>query len=72
MYDLKEKLTYPENFKNEDIKSIGNNLNTDEKEVEVTYNNGDKIKFNYQTGEVISEEKSDEKRTLYVLYGVLF
>ena len=63
MYDLKEKLTYPENFKNEDIKSIGNNLNTDEKEVEVTYNNGDKIKFNYQTGEVISEEKSDENKT---------
>lgn len=63
MYDLKEKLTYPENFKNEDIKSIGNNLNTDEKEVEVTYNNGDKIKFNYQTGEVISEEKLDENKT---------
>ena len=66
MYDLKEKLTYPENFKNEDIKSIGNNLNTDEKEVEVTYNNGDKIKFNYQTGEVISEEKSDENKTSLV------
>ena len=63
MYDLKEKVTYPENFKNEDIKSIGNNLNTDEKEVEVTYNNGDKIKFNYQTGEVISEEKLDENKT---------
>ena len=66
MYDLKEKLTYPENFKNEDIKSIGNNLNTDEKEVEVTYNNRDKIKFNYQTGEVISEEKSDENKTSLV------
>ena len=66
MYDLKEKLTYPENFKNEDIKSIGNNLNTDEKEVEVTYNNGDKVKFNYQTGEVISEEKSDENKTSLV------
>ena len=38
-------------------------MNTDEKEVEVTYNNGDKIKFNYQTGEVISEEKSDENKT---------
>ena len=35
LYDLKEKLTYPENFKNEDIKSIGNNLDTEEKEVEV-------------------------------------
>ena len=63
LYDLKEKLTYPENFKNENIKSIGNNLNTEEKEVEVTYNNGDKIKFNYQTGEIISEEKLDENKT---------
>ena len=63
LYDLKEQLTYPENFKNEDIKSIGNNLNTEAKEVEVTYNNGDKIKFNYQTGEIISEEKLEENRT---------
>ena len=63
VYDLKEKLTYPENFKNEDIKSIGNNLDTEEKEVEVTYNYGDKIKFNYQTGEIISEEKLDENKT---------
>ena len=63
LYDLKEKLTYPENFKNEDIKSIGNNLDTEEKEVEVTYNNGDKIKFDYQTGEIISEEKLDENKT---------
>ena len=63
LYDLKEKITYPENFKNEDINSIGNNLNTEEKEVEVTYNNGDKIKFNYQTGEIISEEKLDENKT---------
>ena len=63
LYDLKEKITYPENFKNEDINSIGNNLNTEEKEVEVTYNNGDKIKFNYQTGEVLSETKLDENKT---------
>ena len=63
MYDLKEKLTYPENFNNNNIKSIGNNLETEEKEVEVTYNNGDKIKFNYQTGEIISEEKLDENKT---------
>ena len=63
LYDLKEKITYPENFKNEDIKSIENNLDTEEKEVEVTYNNGDKMKFNYQTGEIISEEKLDENKT---------
>ena len=59
MYDLKEPITYPENFVNSDIESIGNNLNFDVKEVEVTYKNGDKIKFNYQTGEVISSSESD-------------
>ena len=60
LYDLKEPITYPENFVNSDIESIGNNLNSDEKEVEVTYKNGDKIKFNYQTGEVISASKAEE------------
>ncbi len=61
IYDLKEPITYPENFVNDDIESIGNNLNSDSHEVEVTYKNGDKIKFNYQTGEVIysSEEGSE-------------
>ena len=59
LYDLKEPITYPENFVNSDIESIGNNLNSDIKEVEVTYKNGDKIKFNYQTGEIISSSESD-------------
>ncbi|HJJ11872.1 MAG TPA: hypothetical protein OIM48_00945 [Clostridiaceae bacterium] len=63
MYDLKESLTYPENFKNEGIKEIGNNLDTDKKEIEVLYKNGDKIKFNYQTGEVIYREKLEENKT---------
>ena len=59
MYDLKEPIKYPENFINSDIESIGNNLNSDTKEIEVTYKNGDKIKFNYQTGEIISSSESD-------------
>ena len=59
MYDLKESITYPENFVNEDIESIGNNLNSDVKEVEVTYKNGDKVRFNYQTGEVISSSEAN-------------
>ena len=60
IYDLKEPIEYPENFLNSDIESIGNNLNSDEKEVEVTYKNGDEIKFNYQTGEVISSSKAED------------
>ena len=67
LYDLKEPIAYPENFVNSDIESIGNNLNSDVKEVEVVYKNGDKIKFNYQTGEVISssEAKDVEKTGLF-------
>ena len=75
LYDLKEPLNYPENFVNEGIASIGDNLDIissnngsrseeeNQKEVEVIYINGDKVRFNYQTGKVISslEEKSENK-----------
>ena len=61
IYDLKEPIEYPENFVNSDIESIGNNLNSDVKEVEVIYKNGDSIKFNYQTGEIISSSKAEDK-----------
>ena len=70
MYDLKEPIKYPENFINKDIESIRNNLDSDLKVVEVTYKNGDKIKFNYQTGELISSseetpENSDKSTGLF-------
>ena len=72
IYDLKEPLNYPENFVNKDIKSIGNNLNDNlgedsensdnEKnlhkyEIEVVYKNGDTLRFNYQTGELINSSE---------------
>ncbi len=60
IYDLKEPIAYPENFVNSDIESIGNNLNSDFHEVEVSYKNGNKIKFNYQTGEIISSSEADD------------
>ena len=60
IYDLKEPITYPESFVKSDIESIGNNLNSDVKEVEVIYKNGDKIKFNYQTGEIISSSEAED------------
>ena len=64
LYDLKEPITYPESFVNSDIESIGNNLSSDVKEVEIIYKNGDKIKFNYQTGEIIySSEVEDAEKT---------
>ena len=62
LYDIKESIAYPENFVNEGIESIGNNLKNDSHELEVTYKNGNSIKFNYQTGEIKSsiEEKQDK------------
>ena len=63
LYDLKEHIEYPENFINEAIESIGNNLNSDTKEVEVIYKNGDKIKFDYQTGKVISSSEAGSEKT---------
>mgnify|MGYP000295593303 FL=1 len=63
LYDLKEPIQYPENFVNKDIESIGNNLNNDSHEVEVTYKNEVKIKFNYQTGEIISLSEVNSEKT---------
>ena len=55
LYDLKDKINYPESFVNEGIVSIGNNLTSEsEYEIEIIYKNGDKLRFNYQTGEIIS------------------
>ena len=89
LYDLKETLNYPENFVNENIASIGNNLDSEDfvendiesiennvkyksieekfsqgyqaYEIEITYKNGDKLRFNYQTGETIEENEKSEK-----------
>jgi len=67
IYDIKEQIEYPEDFVNSDIESIENNLKSDKKEIEVTYKNGNKLKFNYQTGEVISssEPENSEKVGLF-------
>ena len=69
MYDLKEEIEYPEEFENKGIESIGNNLETDEKEVEVKYKNGDIVKFNYQTGEIIKTSKTENKQNLLEYIG---
>ena len=72
LYDLKEPLRYPENFVNNNIESIGNNLDyvstnngsiskeENLHEVQVTYKNGDKVRFNYQTGEIIDFAKKEK------------
>ena len=65
LYDLKESLHYPENFKNENIKEIGNNLEKEAKEMTVTYEDGSYVRFNYQTGEVLEEKKVEQEVSLF-------
>ena len=88
IYDLKEAIKYPENFVNEGVESIGNNLDSNDfvqnssenmingksfgevnknnkHEIEVTYKNGNKVRFNYQTGEIISLTEKLNKTELF-------
>ena len=65
LYDLKEPLHYPENFVNENIKSITNNLHTEYKITTVTYKDGSTLKFNYQTGEVLEENKVEKEESIW-------
>ena len=70
IYDLKEAIKYPENFVNNGIASMGNNLNSEDfgkklYEIEVTYKNGNKVRFNYQTGEIISLTEKLNKTELF-------
>lgn len=60
IYDLKEPLHYPEDFKNGDIISMSNNLHTGYKITTVTYKDGSSIQFNYQTGKVLNEAKVEK------------
>ena len=65
LYDLKEPLHYPQNFVNENIKSITNNLHTEYKITTVTYQDGSTLKFNYQTGKVIEENKIEKEESIW-------
>ena len=70
IYDLKEAIKYPENFVNNGIASMGNNLTSEDLgkklyEIEVTYKNGNKVRFNYQTGEIISLTEKLNKTELF-------
>lgn len=69
LYDLKEPLHYPENFVNENIKSIKNNLHTEYKITTITYQDGSTLKFNYQTGEVIEENKVEREESIWKYIG---
>lgn len=65
LYDLKEKLKYPENFINEKIKQIDINENDEKKEVIVLYNSGRVVAFNYMTGAEIYNNNITENISLF-------
>ncbi len=60
LYNLKEKLKYPENFVNKNIKQIDINENEEKKEVIVLYNTDKVVVFNYMTGvEIYNNDVKD-------------
>ena len=62
--DLKEKLVYPDKFKNEGIKEICQNIDSEKTTVLVYYDNGEFTIFNYLTGEVNDSSVQKEKMNL--------
>ena len=63
LYDLKTAITYPENFKNEEIKTIA--VNNEEKEAIVYYENENVVEFNYMTGDIVYEDKKKEEMSIW-------
>ncbi len=67
LYDFKTPITYPENFKNEEIKTLA--VNSEQKEAMVYYENGNVEVFNYMTGNVVYEDKQKEEMSLWEYIG---
>ena len=67
LYDLKTPITYPENFKNAEIKTLA--VNSEQKEAMVYYENGNVEVFNYMTGNVVYEDKQKENISLWEYIG---
>ena len=67
LYDLKTSITYPENFKSEEIKTLA--VNSEQKEAIVYYENGNVEVFNYMTGNVVYEDKQKEEMSLWEYIG---
>ena len=65
LYDLKETIKYPENFKNEGIKTISLDITSQRRAVMVYYENGSILVFNYITGETIYEQTKKQDITLW-------
>ena len=74
LYDLKDEITYPKDFKNSNIEFITVNTETDEKTVAVSYDDGSLVVFNYMTGKVTFEKektKTESESKLSLLDYIL-
>ena len=67
LYDFKTPITYPEDFKNAEIKTLA--VNSEQKEAMVYYENGNVEVFNYMTGNVAYEDKQKEEMSLWEYIG---
>ena len=59
LYDLKDEINYPENFANENIVQMTNNINKDENIILIMYDSGRVYAFNYITGSVIYDSQKE-------------
>lgn len=70
--DIKEKLKYPENLLNRNIKQITQNTDTEKTEIMLIYNTGKVVIFNYVTGDIIydNQEKADTGLMNYIIGSI--
>jgi len=67
IYDFKEKIKYPEEFKNENITQMSNNINNDRHEILIMYEDGRVYAFNYITGNVLFDTNAETEKEDTVL-----
>ncbi len=60
MVDLMDELNYPDDFRNYSIKNISDNLYSDLTYVQVEYEDGSIVTFNYLTGSVVFETEAED------------
>lgn len=58
IHSVKERIVYPKNFVNYGISSISFNKQKQDSLLFVKYKNNNYVLFNYQTGEIVEEDKS--------------
>ena len=66
IHSLKDQLTLPKGFKNINIKSISSTIGTNTNILLVEYEDGSYVVFNYRTGNIIYNEKSNMSLGEYI------